>query len=101
MRTPSRLSTPYLRSKPVAMASDVKLVDITASARMPGVSVSTATVREGQVEVLGRGDAADQHDERDDHRQQELLAVAQQQPGLHPRVRQHHPRQRRGARGGR
>ena len=38
---PSRLSTPYRRSKPVAIASEVKLVDITASARTPGVRVST------------------------------------------------------------
>jgi hypothetical protein len=35
------LRTPYRRSKPVVIASEVKLVDSTASARMPGVSVST------------------------------------------------------------
>ena len=32
-----------------------------------------------------RGDRADQHDHRDDDGQQQLLAVAQQQPRLHPR----------------
>ena len=38
---PSRLSTPYRRSNPVAMAWLVKAVDITASAMMPGTRKST------------------------------------------------------------
>ena len=37
---PSRLSTPYRRSKPVPMAWLVNAVDITASARMPGTTKS-------------------------------------------------------------
>ena len=37
---PSRLSTPYRRSKPVAMAWLVNAVDITASAMIPGVRKS-------------------------------------------------------------
>ena len=38
---PSRFSTPYRRSKPVAMAWLVNAVDITASAMMPGARKST------------------------------------------------------------
>ena len=37
---PSRLSTPYLRSKPVAIAWLVNAVDMTASAITPGVRKS-------------------------------------------------------------
>ena len=37
---PSRFSTPYLRSKPVAIAWLVNAVDITASAITPGVRKS-------------------------------------------------------------
>ena len=38
---PSRLRTPYRRSNAVAIASEVNAVDITASARTPGVTTST------------------------------------------------------------
>ncbi len=38
---PRSLITPYRRSKPVAIASDVNAVDITASASTPGVKMST------------------------------------------------------------
>ena len=78
--------TPYRRSKPVAIASDVNAVDITASASTPGVSTSTARWSRVEVEALGAGDAADQHDHRDHHGQQQLLAVAQHQPRLHARL---------------
>ena len=37
---PSRLSTPYRRSKPVPIARLVKAVDMIASARMPGATKS-------------------------------------------------------------
>ena len=40
---PSRLSTPYWRSKPVAMPRPTMAVDITARARMPGARKSTGS----------------------------------------------------------
>ncbi len=39
------------------------------------------------------GDAADQHDHRDDDGEQQLLAVAEHQPRLHARLGGDHPRQ--------
>ena len=83
---PSRLSTPYRRSKPVAIASEVNAVDITASASTPGVSTSTAGWSRSRSSASGAGDAADQHEHRDHDGEQQLLAVAQQQPRLHPRL---------------
>jgi hypothetical protein len=40
---PSRFSTPYWRSKPVAMPRPTIAVDITARARIPGARKSTAS----------------------------------------------------------
>ena len=54
-------------------------------------------VRERQAHVLRPGHGADQHDHGDHHREQELFAVAQQQPRLHAGLRDHLPGERRGA----
>ena len=90
--------TPYRRSKPVAIASDVNAVDITASASTPGAKTSIGGVLEVEADPLGAGDAADQHDHRDHHGEQQLLAVAEHQLRLHRGLREHLAVQRRGAR---
>ena len=90
--------TPYRRSKPVAIASEVNDDDSTASASTRGTASSIgAPVTERQ--PVAEASAAEQQEqaERDHQRQQQLLAVADQQPELHPRVREHLPRPRGGA----
>ena len=47
--------------------------------------------------MVGAVHAADQHDHRDHHGEQQLLAVAQHQPRLHRGLGGDHPRERRGA----
>ena len=54
-------------------------------------------VREVEAEWCGAGHAADQHDHRDHHGEQQLLAVAQHQPRLHAGLGGDLPRERRGA----
>ena len=91
---PSRLSTPYCRSKPVAIAWPVNAVDMTASATTPGVKKST---RATSVRVDLHEGQRRQHDEqadRHDQAEQHLLAVAQQQHQLGTGLRGEH---RRGA----
>ena len=97
---PSRFSTPYRRSKPVAIATDVNDVDMMASASTPGVSASTGRCARSMPTCIGADHAADQHQDRDDDGEHQLFAVAQQQPYLHRRLRAHLPGQRCGARSG-
>ena len=63
----------------------------------PGGELVDRAVREAEVEVLGRGDAADEHDHGDHHGEQQLLAVAQHQPRLHRGLREDLPGQGSGA----
>ena len=93
---PSRLSTAYLRSKPVPMASPVNDADMTASAMMLG---TTKSIRRGDAEgVEQRQVEEEQQQQRDDERQPDLLGVAQLQPELQRGLRGEHRPGRRGAR---
>jgi len=89
---PSRLSTPYLRSKPVAIAWLVNAVDMTASAITPGVRKSIL-VYPPPKSISGSRLNAGEQQQRDDQRERELLAVAQQLPGLLGGLRGNHSAQ--------
>ena len=96
---PSSRSTPYRRSKPVAIACPVNAVDISASASTPG---ATRSIRRPGAEV-GRslqGAEPDQDQQRQHQGEQQLLAVAQHRPGVEPGLGEH-PRAGRGAGRGR
>ena len=91
---PRNLSAPDRRSNPVAIASDVKAVLITdtvstvASARGMRTGPATWTMTSVRVESQEEPDG-------DHQRQQELLAVAHQEPGLPAGVCQHASRRTR------
>ena len=86
--------TPYRRSNPVAIANDVNAVDITANARTPGTNSSIGRWERPRWILLGRLDAADEHDHRDHDRKEQLLAVPQHQLRLDRGLREHLPGQR-------
>ena len=65
-----------------------------ASARTPGASSSMGVCDRDRFEVLDPGDAADEDQHRDDQREQDLLAVAEQQSRLHPGLGQDLPAER-------
>ena len=69
------------------MACPVNAVEITASAMIAGTNVAA---RFGPNEPSGSSVQPDQQRDRDEHGQQQLLAVAQQQLQLQPELRGQH-----------